>query len=371
MSVVSNTSPLTNLAAIAHFGLLRELYGELHIAEAVWRELNAYGQVWPGRDEVADANWIHRHRIQNRALVTALREDLDAGEAETIALAVELNADMMLMDEREGRHAARRFGFKPAGVVGVLLEAKADGQIPFVRPLLDKLRREAGFYLGDGLYCETVFRHFRAGRILSSRSRYGSGDSIDSDRIHSSTGINMQEQLAVLEHITACLERAGIAYMLSGSVAMNYYAQPRMTRDIDMVIELQVADVQRLGEQLGDDYYFDEDMAQAAIAQEGMFNILHHASLLKIDCIVRKNHVYRREEFSRRRQMVFGGFPVWIVSAEDLVLSKLYWLKDSRSEMQFKDIANLIAGVPDLDWTYLRHWAQALEISALLEEVAQ
>lgn len=181
----------------------------------------------------------------------------------------------------------------------------------------------------------------------------------------------MHEQLTVLEHITQCLESAGIAYMLSGSVAMNYYAQPRMTRDIDMVIELHGEDVPRLTEQLGNDYYFDEDMAQAAIAQEGMFNILHHASLLKIDCIVRKSHVYRREEFSRRQQVVFGGFPVWIVSAEDLVLSKLYWLKDSRSEMQFKDIVNLIADVPDLDRAYLHHWAQELGISTLLEEVMQ
>jgi len=157
--------------------------------------------------------------------------------------------------------------------------------------------------------------------------------------------------------------------MLSGSLAMNYYAQPRMTRDIDLVIEIQAADVGRLAIELGEDYYFDEETAQAAIVNESLFNILDQTSLVKIDCIVRKSNAYRREEFSRRRQVELGGFPIWIVSAEDLLLSKLYWLKDSRSEMQFKDIHNLISAGSLLDWAYLRYWADQLGILSLLEEV--
>ena len=157
--------------------------------------------------------------------------------------------------------------------------------------------------------------------------------------------------------------------MLSGSLAMNYYAQPRMTRDIDLVIEIQAADVGRLAVELGEDYYFDEETAQAAIVNESLFNILDQTSLVKIDCIVRKSNAYRREEFSRRRQVELGGFPIWIVSAEDLLLSKLYWLKDSRSEMQFKDIHNLISAGPILDWAYLRYWADQLGILSLLEEI--
>ena len=188
------------------------------------------------------------------------------------------------------------------------------------------------------------------------------------DTRHHPTRSAMHEQVAVLEHITHRLEQAGIPYMLSGSTAMNYYAQPRMTRDIDLVLEIQAADTARLWMQLGEDYYFDEEAAQAAIRHEGMFNLLHHASLVKIDCIVRKSHPYRRMEFSRRRRVDFGGFPVWIVSAEDLLLSKLDWLKESRSEMQFKDVRNLIDSVPQLDWAYLFHWAERLGILSLLEE---
>ena len=83
MVVISNTSPLTNLAAVGQFYLLHQLYGRLWIAEAVWQELNAGGQSWPGRDEVAGAVWITRQAATNRPLVTTLREHLDHGEAET------------------------------------------------------------------------------------------------------------------------------------------------------------------------------------------------------------------------------------------------------------------------------------------------
>jgi len=152
MIVVSNTSPLTNLAAIGQFALFHQLYGRLHIAEAVWEELNARGQRWPGRDEVAAADWIERHTVQNQALVTALRRDLDRGEAETIALALELSAGLVLLDEREGRHAAQRLELRVAGVVGILLEAKSQSAVETIRPHLDALRHKAGFYLAEGVY---------------------------------------------------------------------------------------------------------------------------------------------------------------------------------------------------------------------------
>jgi len=146
---VSNTSPLTNLAAIGQFDLLRQLYGGLLVAEAVWAELNAGDRAWPGRDEAAAADWIRLRAAVNRPLVLALRERLDPGEAETIALAVECSPPFVLMDEKEGRRAAQRLGLKTVGVVGVLIEAKARGLIAEAGPLLERLRQEAGFYLSD------------------------------------------------------------------------------------------------------------------------------------------------------------------------------------------------------------------------------
>jgi len=152
MIIVSNTSPLTNLAAIGQFDLLQNLYTKVHITQGVWDELNAYGQHWPGRNEVIKAtNWITRFTVQNAHLVTTLRQDLDRGEAESIALALELNADFILLDEKEGRRIAKRLGLKRIGVAGILLEAKAKGFIKKVQPHLTALRH-AGFYLSEALY---------------------------------------------------------------------------------------------------------------------------------------------------------------------------------------------------------------------------
>lgn len=146
---VSNTSPLTNLAAIGQFDLLRQLYGRLLIAEAVWDELNAGGREWPGRAEVAAAHWIERQAAKNRPLITALCERLDLGEAETIALAVECSPPFVLMDEKEGRRSAQRFDLKTVGVVGVLIEAKGRGLVAQIGPLLERLRQQTGFFLSD------------------------------------------------------------------------------------------------------------------------------------------------------------------------------------------------------------------------------
>ncbi|MEW6367813.1 MAG: DUF3368 domain-containing protein [Acidobacteriota bacterium] len=90
--------------------------------------------------------------MRNRALVTVLERDLDLGESESIALAVDLTADLVPLDEKEARREAERLGLNVMGVVGVLLEAKARGLVSAVRPLLDSLRHDAGFWLSDAVY---------------------------------------------------------------------------------------------------------------------------------------------------------------------------------------------------------------------------
>jgi predicted nucleic acid-binding protein len=152
MIIVSNTSPLTNLATIGEFELLKLLFDEIHIPEAVWDELHAGGRDWPGRLEVASADWIHRHIITNRLSASALQRDIDQGEAEAIVLATEIHADMILLDEKQGRHAAVRWGLKPLGVIGIILEAKKRGLLEKVRPRMDLLRENAGFWIHEGLF---------------------------------------------------------------------------------------------------------------------------------------------------------------------------------------------------------------------------
>jgi hypothetical protein len=177
------------------------------------------------------------------------------------------------------------------------------------------------------------------------------------------------DEIAVLLLVAQRLDAAGIAYMLSGSLALGYYAQPRMTRDLDIVVALDVADADRLAALFADDFLCEAEAVREAARRAGMFNIIHMTRIVKVDFIVRKDTPYRREELARRRRVTIHGAPIAIVAAEDLLLSKLHWAKDSRSELQLGDARNLITAVPDLDWAYVERWAPTLSVTALLDEV--
>ncbi|HEX9685789.1 MAG TPA: hypothetical protein VGA25_08060 [Burkholderiales bacterium] len=161
----------------------------------------------------------------------------------------------------------------------------------------------------------------------------------------------MTAELEVLHDAVTRLEHAGIAYMLTGSIALSYYAEPRMTRDIDVVAELSGRAAKSIAALFTPDYYASEADITAAVASDGIFNVLHLAKLVKLDFIVRKDTPYRRHEFERRRRVRLPGFEAWIVSREDLILSKLAWAKDSGSELQLRDVRALLAG--GADRTYL------------------
>jgi hypothetical protein len=182
--------------------------------------------------------------------------------------------------------------------------------------------------------------------------------------------LSVSDELDVLKAVTAELERAGIPYMVTGSMAANFYAVPRMTRDIDVVIELSEQDVERVTRLFEQDYYVDRDMVQRAVRDQAMFNMIHNALVVKVDCVVRKDTEYRREEFARRRAVSIAGQEVFIVSPEDLILSKLDWAKESRSQMQLDDVRNLLRSVQGLDTAYLTRWADRLGIAALYQEVS-
>ena len=156
MSVVSNASPLISLARIGKLDLLRQLYGELFIPEAVWHEVVIEGVGQPGADEVKAATWIKTQLVTNTPLVHALRQELDAGEAEAIALTLETQAELLLMDERVGREVARHLGLRYTGLIGVLVEAKHKGVLSVVTPQLDELRNIAGFRISDALYVRVL-----------------------------------------------------------------------------------------------------------------------------------------------------------------------------------------------------------------------
>ena len=118
----------------------------------------------------------------------------------------------------------------------------------------------------------------------------------------------MKTELDVLRDVSQRLESSGVEFMLTGSMAMNFYAQPRMTRDIDLVVKLNSEQTDLLIRLFEAEYYVDRLAVAKAIAQHSMFNLIHNETVIKFDCIVLKDQPYRQEEFARRRRITLGDF---------------------------------------------------------------
>ena len=155
MIVVSDTSPILSLALIGRLELLRELYGTLLIPGAVRSEIVATGQ--SGAREVAQVAWIVTRSIDHDVVLKLLLREVDRGEAEAIGLALQSNADVLLVDERKARHLAAYLELGVVGLLDVLQEAKQRHFITSVKPILDDLIARARFRLSHKLYQRTLF----------------------------------------------------------------------------------------------------------------------------------------------------------------------------------------------------------------------
>ena len=156
MIVVSDTSPVLNLARIGRLELLALLYRQVLIPSAVYDELTAYKSGLPGAIDLASRPWLVVASANDRKRVQEFREDLDRGEAEAIVLAIERRADLLLVDERRGRRIATVAGLTATGLLGVLVRAKRAGLIDLGKPVLDELIRTARFWIGPDLYAEVL-----------------------------------------------------------------------------------------------------------------------------------------------------------------------------------------------------------------------
>jgi len=179
----------------------------------------------------------------------------------------------------------------------------------------------------------------------------------------------MTQELDTLRDLITRLEEAGIEYMLTGSMALNCYAQPRMTRDLDLVVAFYLKDASRIAEVLGSNYYVSPEAAREAVLSQSSFNAIHEQTLVKADFMIRKREEYRLAEFARRHRMRIADFDAWVVSKEDLILSKLDWARESLSQRQLSDVQNLLATGCDMD--YLRSWSAKLNLTDMLTRVSQ
>lgn len=152
---VSNSSPLIHLAKINRLHLLREFYHQTLIPDAVAQEVLVRGARYPETPLILQAvqsGWIHPVQVQNTPVLQLLRQQLDAGEAEAIALAIQERTQVVLLDESEARAVAAQMSINHTGTIGILVRARVTGLIPQLKPELDNLRLQGGFWISEQLY---------------------------------------------------------------------------------------------------------------------------------------------------------------------------------------------------------------------------
>ncbi len=170
----------------------------------------------------------------------------------------------------------------------------------------------------------------------------------------------------LLAAVLEMLERFGVAYMVTGSLASTFHGEPRATRNLDLAIDPDIASLSRLLDELvRNDFYVDRDVALTALQGRGQFNAIT-PDACKVDFIIRRDRSFSIEEFGRRQRADLLGRPGYVARAEDTILAKLEWAATTGSERQLRDVAGMVAvGGDDLDWSYLRGWIGRLGLDAV------
>ena len=164
------------------------------------------------------------------------------------------------------------------------------------------------------------------------------------------------------------LNRAGVDYMLTGSMASNYWGIPRTTHDLDFVVQIALESIGRLVEEFQGDFSLDEQAVRDALQPPHQFNAIDSRSGLKVDFwLLRSSRSFDCEMFWRRTRVILFGEPAFIATPEDLILHKLCWNQQTPSERQLGDAAGIVAVQTGLELDYLRRWGQWLHVDAELE----
>ena len=179
----------------------------------------------------------------------------------------------------------------------------------------------------------------------------------------------MQNQIDIVRDVSTRFDAAQIGYMLTGSMAMNSYDLPCVPHNLDFVIALRAEDAEVVVRLFCSDYDISREAVDSAIAQQSFFNLNHPRNRIRINGIICQQSKYRLMEFSRRHRIKFENFNTWIVSKEDLLISKLHWSRKSRSPRHLRDVKNLAA--TGCDKSYIERWTRALGVFNLWEQCSQ
>jgi len=179
----------------------------------------------------------------------------------------------------------------------------------------------------------------------------------------------IQNQIDLVRDISQRLEAVDIGYMLTGSMAMNAYALPCVPHNLDFVVALRPADADVMVRLFNPDYDISREAVDTAIAKQSFFTLSHRETQVEVNCFICPQIKYHLTEFSRRQRAKFENFKTWIVSKEDLIISKLHWARKSQSPRHLRDVRNLAA--TGCDAAYVERWTRALGIFTLWEECSQ
>ena len=174
----------------------------------------------------------------------------------------------------------------------------------------------------------------------------------------------MQNLIEVFLSVIKKIESENIPYMVVGSIAAMVYGEPRMTHDLDLVVDILPRDAKKIETlfPLEDFYCPPLEVLNSEIVHRGQFNLMHHESGLKIDLMVRKATPHSVEEFSRRQKVPFWqGVNVYLASPEDVIIKKLAFYREGGSEKHLKDIRGIMAETP-LDEKYFQYWIEELSL---------
>jgi len=177
-------------------------------------------------------------------------------------------------------------------------------------------------------------------------------------------------QLEVLLFTTDVLNKLGLNCMLSGAYAASFYGRPRTTHDIDLNIDINYSDVPKIYEAFKDSFYVSREMIEDAIKHQQMFNMIHNETQAKVDFWIVKNTEFDQERFRRRIKANIHGQPVFIPTAEDTILSKLDWFKQSDIQKHYEDVLGIFevqAGKLDID--YIKKWAKHFSFLDVVEDI--
>ncbi|NJK87634.1 MAG: hypothetical protein HC906_18330 [Bacteroidales bacterium] len=166
-----------------------------------------------------------------------------------------------------------------------------------------------------------------------------------------------------LREVVSLLDNGKLPYLISGSLAYNFYAVPRATRDIDVIIEMGEKDIDFFIFNLKNKYYFNKSAIEDAVHRKNMFNIIHFESGYKLDIILLSDDLFEKNKFSRKVKIQYeNDLFLWIITAEDLIISKLRWIQQLESNLHKNDIKQLLL-YPGLNMDYIYKWCKTLNLN--------